>query len=113
MVYPGYAYNAISAPHSHNLYLQLMCDTGICGITVFVIMMVAFYRMMFTAIRREQDRKSRTFQIAGTSAVTAFLVQSMTDYTFYNYRVMLLFFCILGLCVQFTRMGKTAKEPGI
>ena len=106
MVYPEYAYNAITAPHAHNLYLQLMCDTGVCGIAIFLILMVSFYRMMFTAIRRERDRRARIYQIAGTSAITAFLVQSMTDYTFYNYRVMLLFFCVLGLCVCFTRMGQ-------
>lgn len=106
MVYPEYAYNAITAPHSHNLFLQIMCDTGISGILVFLILIVSFYRMMFTAIAHEADRKARIFQIAGTSAVTGFLVQSMTDYTFYNYRVMLLFWVMLGLCVIFTRMGR-------
>lgn len=106
MVYPEYAYNAITAPHSHNLYLQITCDSGVCGIAVFLIMMVAFYRMMFRAVRYETDKKARIWQIAGTSAITGFLVQSMTDYTFYNYRVMLLFWVMLGLCVLFTRMGK-------
>lgn len=106
MVYPEYAYNAITAPHSHNLFLQITCDSGVCGIVVFLIMMVSFYRMMFTAVRRETDKRARIFQIAGTSAITGFLVQSMTDYTFYNYRVMLLFWAMLGLCVVFTRMGR-------
>lgn len=106
IVYPEYAYNAITAPHSHNLYLQIMCDSGICGIVVFLILMLSFYRMMFTAIHRETDRRAKIFQIAGTSAITGFLVQSMTDYTFYNYRVMLLFWVMLGLCVVFTKMGQ-------
>lgn len=106
MVYPEYAYNAITAPHAHNLYLQIMCDTGICGILVFGLLLVAYYRMMFTAIRRERDGKAKIFQIAGVSAVTGFLVQSMTDYTFYNYRVLLLFWVVLGLSVLFTRMGR-------
>ena len=110
IVYPEYAYNAITAPHSHNLFLQITCDTGICGIAVFIILIVAFYRMMFTAIAKETDQSARIFQIAGTSAITGFLVQSMTDYTFYNYRVMLLFFCMLGLCVVFSRMGTPKKE---
>lgn len=105
-VYPEYAYNAVTAPHAHNLFLQITCDTGVCGIGVFLILLVAFYRMMFTAIRREGDRTMKIFQIAGTSAVTGFLVQSMTDYTFYNYRVLLLFWALLGLCVVFTRLGR-------
>ena len=111
-VYPEYAYNAITAPHAHNLFLQITCDTGVCGIAVFLILLVAFYRMMFTAIRREGDRTMKIFQIAGTSAVTGFLVQSMTDYTFYNYRVLLLFWALLGLCVVFTRLGRE-KEAAV
>lgn len=111
-VYPEYAYNAITAPHSHNLFLQIVCDSGICGILIFLLLIVSFYRMMFTAIHREQDRTARIFQIAGVSAVSGFLLQSMTDYTFYNYRVMLLFWGVLGLCVVFCRMG-TSKSGGV
>ncbi len=110
MVYPQYAYSAITAPHAHNLFLQITCDTGICGIAVFLILLVSFYRMMFTAIRRETHRKLQILQIAGVSAVSGFLVESMTDYTFYNYRVMLLFWLILGLCVLFCRLGREAAD---
>jgi O-antigen ligase len=106
VVYPDYAYNGATAQHPHSLYLQLACDTGIVGFILFMAIIVAFYRMMFTAIRRETDKHARIFQIAGTAAVTGFLVQSATDYTFYNYRVMLLFWATLGLCVLFTRMGR-------
>lgn len=105
-VYPYYALEGISAQHAHNLFLQILCDSGIMGLLVFLGLIVSFYRMMLTAIRRERDRTARMLQIGGASAVSGFLVQSMTDYTFYNYRVMLLFFGMLGLCVLFTRMGR-------
>ncbi len=108
LVYPDYAYNAVTAPHSHSLYLQLLCDLGVVGLLVFLGLLLAFYRMMFTAIRREQEKKAKVFQIAGVSAVTGFLVQGATDYTFYNYRVMLLFWVLLALCVCFTRMTKSS-----
>ena len=109
-VYPKYAYNAVTAPHSHNLFLQVVCDTGICGLIVLALALVSYYRMMFTAMHRETDRQARMFQIAGVSAVSGFLVQSMTDYTFYNYRVLLLFWAVLGLSVLFTRMGRRREE---
>lgn len=110
LVYPEYAYNAITAPHSHNLFLQITCDTGICGILVFLMLLVAFYRMMFTAIHKEADRTMKLYQIGGVSAVTGFLVESMTDYTFYNYRVLLLFWALLALCVVFTRLGRHKED---
>lgn len=106
MVYPEYAYNAITAPHSHSLYLQLLCDGGICCLGIFLIMLIAFYRMMFTAICRETNRKAKIFQIAGISSITGFLVQGATDFTFYNYRVLLLFWIVMALCVQFIQIGK-------
>jgi len=104
--YPEFAHSAVTAQHSHNLFLQLTCDCGIVGLGLFLTIIISFYRMMFTAISAEQDKNARIFQIAGTASITGFLVQSMADYTFYNYRVMLLFFSMLGLCVLFTRMGR-------
>ena len=108
-VYPEYAYSAVSAPHSHSLFLQVMCDTGVCGLAVLLLLSVSFYRMMFTAIHREGDRQAKLLQIAAVAAVSGFLVQSMTDYTFYNYRVLLLFWVILALGVMFTRMGRSRE----
>lgn len=105
-VYPEYAYNAITAPHSHNLFLQIMCDAGVCGLLIFALLLIAYYRMMFTALAQKPRREIKIMQIANISAVTGFLVQSMTDYTFYNYRVLLLFWATLGLGVLFSRMGR-------
>jgi hypothetical protein len=36
-------------------------------------------------------------QIAAVSSVTGFLVQGATDYSFYNYRVTLVFWAVLGI----------------
>ena len=105
-VYPAYAIHGTYAAHAHNLYLQLLCDSGIVGLLVFLGLMVSYYRMMLTAIRHERDRRARVLQIGGVSAVSGFLVQSLTDYTFYNFPVTLLFLGILGLSVLFTRVGR-------
>ena len=66
-------------------------------------MIFSFYRTCFTALRGERDFETRVFIITGISAVSGFMVQSMTDYTFYNYRVMLLFWAVLALGLLFTR----------
>lgn len=97
LVYPAYSYNSIVAPHSHNLFLQIVCDAGICELVVFLMVLFHYFRHLCAAIHKESDRDSRIFQIAAVSAVCGFLVQAMTDYSFYNYRVMFLFWAILGL----------------
>ena len=96
-VYPVYAYNSISAPHSHNLYLQIMCDAGICGILAFMAVIYQYYKKVFISLSGETERERRILLIAAVSGVTGFLVQSLFDYTFYNYRVTLVFWIVLAV----------------
>ena len=102
-VYPAYAYDEAVAQHAHNLFLQLTSDIGIFGTLAFCLAILSFYRSAFTALWGEKDFETRVFIITGVSAISGFMVQSMTDHTFYNYRVMLLFWATLGLSLLFTR----------
>ena len=103
MVYPAYSYNGIVAPHAHNLFLQIVCDAGIAALAVFLLLLFVYFRMLCSAMSREKDPASRLLQIAFTAGVCGFLVQAMTDYSFYNYRVMFLFWAVLALCAASAR----------
>ena len=109
MVYPAYSYNQISAPHSHNLFLQIVCDAGVVALVVFIILLFVYFRMMCSALGREKDRTSRMLQIAFTAGVCGFMVQAMTDYSFYNYRVMFLFWAYLALGAAAARRSSMAQ----
>jgi len=102
-VYPFYGYNGISAPHAHNTFLQIMCDTGIMGIITFVLIIYQYFKNLFITYLKEKDFEAKVLTISAMSSVMAFMVQSMFDYTFYNYRVMLLFWIFIGLGVVFTQ----------
>ncbi len=97
-VYPFFSYNAILAPHSHNTFLQLLVEAGIGGLGIFVVTQGVFLKKM-SLVYRSGDKKSTDsmLALAAASGVVGFLVQSMFDYTFYNYRVMAMFFMIMGL----------------
>ena len=94
-IYPYFSYSGIVAPHSHNLYLQLTVESGIMALLVFVICMIIFIKDMINI--QSGGRKYGMDAMALMSGVAAFLIQSMFDYTFYNYRVMGIFFMILAL----------------
>ena len=96
-VYPFYSYDTIVAPHAHNLFLQIVVDAGIVGLLVFLWLQLRYFRTLAHALRRETDKTSRLMQIAFASGLLGFLVQAMTDYSFYNYRVMLLFWVYLAV----------------
>jgi putative inorganic carbon (HCO3(-)) transporter len=96
-IYPLYGYNSVATPHSHNVYLQVICDSGVAGIVLFVALLFSCLRMLATAVRLETDKTSKIFQIAAISALAGFLLQGATDYSFYNYRVTLVFWAVLGM----------------
>ena len=108
MVYPAYSYNGIEAPHSHNLLLQIVCDAGIVELVIFLVLLVVYVRMLCVAMSREKDWTSRIHQIALLSGVAGFMVQAMTDYSFYNYRVMFIFWAYLALGVL---AGRRSELP--
>lgn len=106
LVYPAYSYNTASAQHGHNLYLQILCDGGVCALAVFVVLIFVFCRCICGALSESRSWRSRCYLAASIAGVGGFLAQSMTDYTFYNYRVALLFWVVLGLGAGFARLTR-------
>ena len=108
-VYPFYSYNGIVAPHSHNLFLQITVESSFIGIIVFAIIMILFLRR--TTIAYQIGGKGAplsTMMTAIAAGICGFLVQGMFDNCFYNYRVMLVFWCVIALgraCAYVARIG--------
>ena len=109
-VYPFYSYNGIVAPHSHNLFLQIMVESGIVGIGAFLIITALFLRRMMTGYQIGGKGNTISTMITAISAgVCGFLAQGMFDNCFYNYRVMLVFWCVLAIgraCVYVAKEDK-------
>lgn len=96
-VYPAYSLAGIVAPHSHNLFLQILCDAGVCALLVFIVVLFQYARSLCVAIKDRACWRSRILQIAFLAGIMGFMVQSMTDYSFYNYRVMFIFWSYLAV----------------
>ena len=105
-VYPVYALSGIVAPHSHNLFLQILCDAGICALVVFIVVLFQYGRSLCVAIQDRSCWRSRVLQIAFLAGIMGFMVQSMTDYSFYNYRVMFIFWSYLAVGAKMARRNQ-------
>lgn len=110
-VYPLYSLNTIAAPHAHNLYLQVMVECGISGIVSLLGVVLSAVRGLGAKLKAAVgDQKTRIQAIALLCGLTGFLAQSVTDYSFYNYRVELVFWVVVALCAALARnWGKEDK----
>ncbi len=101
-VYPLFSYNAVVAPHSHNTFLQLLVEGGIAALIIFIAVIAIALKSGHKSYKEHPKKSMDALMILGIcSGVIGFLVQSMFDYTFYNYRVMAVFFMVLAIVVCF------------
>ncbi len=99
-IYPLYSYNNIQAPHSHNLYLQLVSQFGIIGLVVFLGIVFYFYKDIIIKMI-----KKKNIVLAGIVAgMTGFFLEGMFDYTWYNYRVILIFWMVIAFGIVATKV---------
>src|SRR5260221_114141 len=66
---------------AHNLYLQLLAETGVVGFLTFTILLGVFLVVSLKSIR-EQDPLSRIIAFGVCGAISATLIHGMVDYLF-------------------------------
>ena len=98
LVYPAYGFSTASAQHAHNLFLQLVCDAGVLALVAFLLLVIHYARDVCASFcRTEKGAGERLYLAAFLSGTAGFLAQGMSDYSFYNYRVLFLFGTYLAL----------------
>lgn len=113
LIYPAYALSGIeTAPHSHNLYLQITVELGLFGLLVFIALLFVWAQSCFTLHTREK-RSTKLIGAGIFCGIIAVLLQGMTDYIWYNYRVFLMFWLMLGLSAAVRRVHRATEQDSI
>jgi len=108
-IYQKYSFSTIYAPHSHNLFLQLLIDYGISGLILFVSVIFMFYRSYLSNIKHTADSFLTAAGAAICAAMGGYLLQGITDHVWYNYRVVAFFWVMIALVVA---LGKVMYAEG-
>ncbi len=110
-VYANYAFSGIeTAMHSHSLYLQLLCSLGIVGLLAFAVTMFLWLQRALEYYRYGQLRGPRLIVLAGTAGIGALLIMGLFDEIWYNYRIFMLFWVVMGLVTAQVRIGERETE---
>ncbi len=111
-VYPFYSYSGIVAPHSHNMFLQIFVESGIVGISIFLVLLFMFFKKMVGGYQATSKKGSKlgAMIVAIAAGVAGFCVQGMFDNCFYNYRVFLIFWYVLALGMAAVNLAKAEQK---
>ena len=110
-VYRDYALPGIeTAMHSHSVYLQLLLSLGVVGFGVFCVAILLWLRRALGYVRHGQLRTPRVVVLAGVAGVAALLIMGGFDEIWYNYRIYMLFWALMGLVTAQVRIGEREVE---
>jgi O-antigen ligase len=94
--YPGYSGHSFGIDHAHNILLNMLAERGVIGLIAFGLVLGIMFRSLFAALGRAPSATERTL-IAGLIAVFAgYLAHSMLDVSYYDYKILLLFWVLAG-----------------
>jgi len=105
-VYPFYANPlATKAPHSHMLYMELLLEMGILGVSSFLIYMFTIIRRGFSVVKKG----NKTLSCIIAAAISAFCGISFTagvEYIWFYPRVMFVFFIVAGILLCAVKLSR-------
>jgi len=108
LVYPIYSFNAAYAYHSHNIFLQVFIEMGIIGFSVFVGIIILYIQKMYYGVRNSLN-KNRYIGAVILGGFVGFLIQGFADYLWFDYRIILLFWMIVGLGIATVKINAERK----
>lgn len=103
-LYPRYQLNQIFAPHAHNLFLQVTTEMGLGGLILLLAVLLSFFVVGYTAHRKVKGSAASWFILVMMAAVGGYLFEGLFDNVWYNYRVFLIFFLVLGIVTAVCRL---------
>ena len=105
LVYPLYSLGTADAQHSHSLYLQTLCDGGVFTLFAFLATQLSLARVLCVSLTKKLDWQMKLWLVAILAGLAGLLVQGATDYSFYNYRVALMFWAFVGTGISAGRLA--------
>ena len=111
-IYPSYALpGARFALHSHNLYLQFLVETGIIGIVSLFGVLLGFLRTVFatSVVRKIKTSDIAKILVASGTGLLGFMFQGLTDYVWYNYKILMIFWIVIALGIAGSNILKNEQ----
>ena len=99
-------------PHSHNMYTELLAETGVLGLAAFMWMICANLSRLIRRARGGSSPQIRILYFCLSASLIAFLVGVLGDAPFYNHDTRIFFFTLLALTYLFLRRDLPGQSGG-
>jgi len=113
-IYPLYMLDREKSPfHTHNSYLQILVETGIIGLIVFLWLLASYFKRGLKAVASCRDQELKYLMIASMSATVGILTQGIGDVIIYLPKITILFWlniALLFLCIKIAEQQAATQD---
>ncbi len=95
--------------YPHNSYLQLTAELGILGLGTFFCMIGALFYHVLRKIKLMQKGYFQVTAIGVLASMTAYLIESFFDTTFYSVQLSVLMWIMMAVMIATVRMNQLTK----
>lgn len=106
-----YIREGVFAFHSHNLYLEILAETGVIGMFTFLGVIFSTFRNGITALINTKDTLIKTIVSALLGGMVAFMFHGISENSFYNFKIVFMFWFVVSLVVSIKEMQPVAVRP--
>jgi O-antigen ligase len=96
---------------AHNLYLEIMAETGIIGITVFLFLIYMFFRETFIVFNMTRSRFRRVFIIGAQGAMITYLFHTLVNNLGPSDKIAITFWFLLGIMPALRALAEKENKP--
>lgn len=102
----SYAENGVTAPHSHNIFLEIACEAGAFALILFLCLLLSRIRHHASYAPYIKSSSVGSLSYVCAAALFALVLFGMTDYIFYDAGMYFMFFTVFGLGSALLRIAK-------
>jgi len=100
--------------HMHSNLLQIALERGLPALTVWLILLAVYIRMLWRIVRRaEIDDFSRGLAVGALGGALGFLTSGLVHYNWGDSEVVTIFYFIMGLCLVVERTNQRVADSSI
>jgi O-antigen ligase len=89
---------------AHNLFLNIAAERGVLGITTFFLVIAVAFRTLRSAWRKRPDFAGRVLIAGITASLLGFFAHSLFDVSYYDYKILLMFWLVVGIAACSPRL---------
>ena len=100
----GYPFYKEVAPYAHNIYMQMLAETGFLGLSAFLAMIFTLANHSLKAYHMIKDKFLKACLLGLWGCMIAYLTHGLLESSLYTSQGAVLFWLLLGLMMGLNRL---------